>query len=441
MNGLIWTPYTNDLAHRLTLKGENYEGPFQVCCFERRGQNIGVPREYGRHILGLPVPDVYPSFDWGAFPTIQYRDGQERAVDELHKGLVQSRGGITQLRMGFGKTLVASVLGHRLATPMLVVVHKEDLLGQWRDTLKRFFGLDAGLIRGNKQDWSGRAMTVATVQTLYSRESTMGHEFWENFGFVVFDEGHRFPCQMFSTVCGRIPARYRLGMSATFRRRDKLERVWEWHIGQMLYEDLSGALTGDYYQPPQASFGFSDSQFNFKGKMNHSRYVTEISNCSEWNKRIALTVDRLAAVGRKIVVLSDRKDQLLALSTMIQTPSAFYSSSVGGKMSRVKGKRVRVGARTLTSEELELAKESMVILATSSKIGEGSSIDALDTIVFATPKAEVEQCVGRIQRPYPGKKRLLIVDPVIGTRYNLALAKKREAVYLRLGFEKVTKYE
>jgi superfamily II DNA or RNA helicase len=51
-----------------------------------------------------------------------------------------------------------------------------------------------------------------------------------------------------------------------------------------------------------------------------------------------------------------------------------------------------------------------VIFATSQYVSEGLDIPAIDTLVLATPMYDVEQAVGRIQRPLEGKKDPIVVD-------------------------------
>lgn len=69
-------------------------------------------------------------------------------------------------------------------------------------------------------------------------------------------------------------------------------------------------------------------------------------------------------------------------------------------------------------------------------MSEGTDIADLDTLILSTPRSDVEQVVGRIQRPVSGKKSLLIIDPVFGTKHNKRMAEKRKRVYDKLGFKK-----
>jgi superfamily II DNA or RNA helicase len=83
---------------------------------------------------------------------------------------------------------------------------------------------------------------------------------------------------------------------------------------------------------------------------------------------------------------------------------------------------------------LELAKKKQIILATYGMINEGSDIPELDTLIFGTPRTDIEQVVGRIQRKFGDKKPLLVVDPVFSTRINRKMAEKRVEMYEKLGF-------
>ena len=89
----------------------------------------------------------------------------------------------------------------------------------------------------------------------------------------------------------------------------------------------------------------------------------------------------------------------------------------------------------LKEAELEQAKTCDIILATYKMMSEGSDIPELDTLFLATPRADIEQIVGRIQRHHDDKKSLLVVDPVfINQSYCVAMGRKRIPHYKNLGF-------
>lgn len=425
MMGLHWTDFDKSIASRLIVHGEDHNGPVSLVCYRKSGDTIGVPLQWAKRNLDEPIEDsLGESIDIGS-PIVTFRDGQEEAVNEIHKSLLELHGGIVELHTGFGKTLVSLCLAARLGVKTLVICHKEDLLHQWADSCKKFFGIEAGWIQGDRLDYS-KPVVVATVQTLHSRKDSFPKDFFNQFGFTIFDEGHRFSCATFTAVACMIPSRYKLGMSATFRRNDGLDDAWKHFIGDIIYRNKKKAMGGSYYQPITSSYGLTDAKFKMRGsgKLNHSRYITEITKIPERNNRIAATVDSLVKAGRKVLVLSDRVEHLQELQRLIETPSGMYVGSIDGK-------KVQAGI-------LKENAKCRVILGTSGKIAEGSDIPDLDTLVICTPKTDVEQLVGRITREHPNKQEPYIVDPVLDTGYNRALARKRENFYHKLGFKKRT---
>jgi hypothetical protein len=69
-----------------------------------------------------------------------------------------------------------------------------------------------------------------------------------------------------------------------------------------------------------------------------------------------------------------------------------------------------VGGRS--AAELKTAAHKKVILATYSMVSEGTDYPHWDTAVFASPRANVTQSIGRIMRMLDGKKQPVALDLV-----------------------------
>ena len=193
-------------------------------------------------------------------------------------------------------------------------------------------------------------------------------------------------------------------------------------------------LTGEYIQIPWST-NFGDSMFKSylpgsKGKkVSYSKYVTAISKNVAYNKWLVEQIGRAAGVDRTVLVVSDRVDQLLDIRRRLFENSEGTAPTVGMYVGAISGKRVK-------KDQLEAAKTCNIILATFGMMAEGTDIPVLDTLFLATPRADVEQVVGRIQRFKDGKRRLLVIDPVFQTNWNKGMAVKRRRVYEKLGFIK-----
>lgn len=102
--------------------------------------------------------------------TIEPRTYQERALR-----LMQSNGGgVLVAPTGSGKTTIGIEIAARLGQRCLIMVKSKDLAEQWRGAIKKFTGLDCGLIGSGK--WiEGDQFTVGLVQTLVKHEASLDY--------------------------------------------------------------------------------------------------------------------------------------------------------------------------------------------------------------------------------------------------------------------------
>ena len=395
---------------------------------------IGVPREWGlkqrwarkHHVIDETVD---AAMGWPDINIETYWNGQEPSIEAILKSYkAGARGALLDAPCGSGKTLMALAVAARLHTPTLVVVHKEDLAWQWHRTLKQCFpGASVGHCQQNKWNYKDKHLVTATAQTLYSRQKNLPADFISRFGLVIYDEGHRYSAKTFEQVLKMFPAGRRLAVSATWRRNDGLDFIWKWHVGDVTWKTVTDRLTGDYLQIARDT-PMTDRQFMRYGRISHTNIINAIAENSKYNSWISNQAIRATQKGRKVLCVSDRIQQLVDLKDAITQKDE--GVSVGLYVGSVDGKR-------MTKAQLEESKGCDIILATYGMMNEGTDIPALDTLFVCTPRADVEQVVGRIQRKKDGKKKLLVVDPVFQTPYCKALANKRRRIYERLNFKGV----
>ena len=73
------------------------------------------------------------------------------------------------------------------------------------------------------------------LQTLSMKE--LSKDTFDDIGHVIIDECHHISSKVFSQSLLKMCSPEMLGLSATFRRSDRLEKVFNWHVGRMLYMD------------------------------------------------------------------------------------------------------------------------------------------------------------------------------------------------------------
>ena len=392
---------------------------------------IGVPRAWGlaQDWLGHKVIDEtdHKLTNWPDLTIDKFWKGQPESINAITKIFQDGgHGALLEAPCGSGKTLMSLAIASNLNVPALIMVHKEDLAWQWHKTVKNCFrGAKVGHVQRDKWTYRNKHVVTATAQTLYARQRNIPKDFFSNFGMIIFDEGHRYPAETFEKILRMSPCRYRLGISATWRRKDGLECIWHWHVGRVEWRTSSNRLVGEYTQIPWATQLY-DKMFTTRGRLSHANWITAIADNDKYNAWLSSELVRGAKVGRRVLCVSDRISQLQNLHSRIIRKGA--GVTVGLYVGSLNKKR-------LTNSELEAAKQCDIILASYGMMSEGTDIPALDTLFIGTPRVDVEQVVGRIQRHKDGKRGLLIVDPVFNTPYMRALATKRKKIYEKLEFK------
>lgn len=203
-----------------------------------------------------------------------------------------------------------------------------------------------------------------------------------------------------------------------------MEAVWHMHVGDVEHRMLGVQLIGAYMQVPWQT-SLKESMFRRGTWFNRAAAITAISENVPYNDWLASEVIKGVQAGRRVLVCSHRTAQLADIRARILAKNSTVSVGYyAGEVEKVK----------ITPRQLEAAIQCQAILATYAKMSEGTDIPWLDTLYFATPGADVEQVVGRIQRVEENKKSLLVVDPVWNLPFCRKLALSRLKVYQKLGF-------
>jgi hypothetical protein len=305
-----------------------------------------------------------------------------------------------------------------LAKKTLIVCHKDFLLQQWKERIEQFTtGARIGLVKAKVIDVENKDIVLASLQSLSMKN--YDENVFKTFGLFIADEAHHFPAEVFSKALKKVNFKYALGLTATLTRKDGLTKVLKWYIGDVVYkaekrQDELSVEFFEYYDPNPA---YSLEVKGYNNKLNVARMI---NNVCEYRPRVDFIVARLVEVlqrepDRKVIILSERRNHLDMLQKMITIAgyeSAFY---VGG----------------MKQDELKQSEEKQVILATYHIAAEGFDCPGLDTLILASPKSDVIQCVGRIQRtPQHMRKHVpLVLDVVDNFSLFVRQGKKRCAYY------------
>lgn len=166
------------------------------------------------------------------------KPAQEKAItDWLRAGC-----GILEAPPRFGKTVCMVNAATRVGMKTLVIVNQIELAQQFERTLRRNTNIEELEAKSGKKlagicdkldDFRNFGIAITTWQIFLPSNS--GHAWMDElrnaFGMVLVDEAHQSAAQCFSAAVARFNPTYRLGVTATPYRKDRLEKVVEAIIG------------------------------------------------------------------------------------------------------------------------------------------------------------------------------------------------------------------
>ena len=246
---------------------------------------------------------------------VSLRKYQKECVHGMLKGVQ----GIVQMPCGAGKTTTAAVAMLSSGEPSLVLVHTEDILNQWVETITRLTaGTKPRIIQGkrsNVKPLKSGEVAVAMVQTLTRMKKSKGKDSYRQYqlmdlldsvGALVTDEAHHVPAMQWKAIVDRCPARFRWGLTATPNRADGLGFMLTMLMGPKLFEISTDELIDrGYLQRPKiipvdSGWGPSEKHYTYTIKCpycdnqmitSHRRHSMDGSICTLCNEHISHQVD------------------------------------------------------------------------------------------------------------------------------------------------------
>jgi superfamily II DNA or RNA helicase len=247
------------------------------------------------------------------------------------QAMLQSRGGILQLACGKGKTVVALALAAALQIPTLVVVDTTQLVDQWQKAISDFLDVPGGVgMMGDGQfDWH-KPIVIATYHTLARMAATLPEEVRRWFGLIIWDEAHHVAAPTFARSADLFSGR-RFGLTATPTRADGLHVVYNFHIGKVVYKNLTQELKPHiYFRWTGLSLDKNDVLVqNATRDKNGELHLNKIAtHFGKWKTRLELIISEVRMAveqGRKVLVLSKSIDETVNLHAMWTARPELYT--------------------------------------------------------------------------------------------------------------------
>jgi superfamily II DNA or RNA helicase len=372
------------------------------------------------------------------------RDYQQKIIDIVKSKITENYGGLISIPTGRGKTIIAVKLACELQLKTLFIVHKTFFLEQTKEKFEQFSNAKIGILQQKTIDVEDKDVVIGMLQSILSRD--YGDEIMNQFDLVIFDECHHISSKEFSKIFNKIRPVYTIGLSATPKRSDGLEKVFEYFAGPMLYQETTAMkhavhvktvnfdikqdinyveqsknlnqlkekiklnkltldnlddlddlneinkLNKNIIKKLEQYIYNLDSKFkNVKNKSGQVLLPIIVNNLVSIDERNQLIMNEIIELKikepeRKFLILSGRRDHLNVISEMVVKKIPALKDEVGFYIGGMK------------KDDLKTSSEKSLIFATFEMASEGLDILALDTLFMISPKGNTNQSIGRILR-------------------------------------------
>ena len=413
---------------------------------------IQIPRGLRENIIqecekaGISV-DVSDQRETGQPIRVSFK-GDLRMQQELAaEKLLSHSDGVLSAATAFGKTVVCSYLIAERKVNTLILLQSKDLLNQWVDELNHFLEIREeppeyetktgrkkkrnsviGVLHGNKNTLTG-IIDVAMVGSMYSRGKF--NERINYYGMVIMDECHHAASNTSMELLQKINAKYVYGVSATPKRGDSLDRIIYMLLGPLRHrftalERAKEQGIGHYFVPR-----YTRVVDTVESKDNINKAYNLISTSKVRNEMIVDDVITCITRKQTPVILTRFKEHAKFLYDALKGKAdhvfLLYGDNSDKENTEIRGRLKQVPG-----------SESLVLVATGQKIGEGFDFPRLDVLMLAAPvsfEGRLEQYVGRLNRDYVGKEAVYVYDYIDShVRYFDKMYAKRLRTYRKTGF-------
>ena len=382
----------------LAFKHKNLK-PSSFKVYQEGENHISIPKFYGIKKLGKPIDKIEKGVDININIIGLPRENQKIIIKTTIEHITNTGGGLICVGCGVGKTRMGLDIACHFKKKTLIIVHKTFLLNQWIERIKQFTNARIGIIQQNKVEVEDKDIVVGMLQSI--AKDKYDSDIFKDFGLIIFDEAHHAPSEYFSKALPIINCNYTLGLSATPKRADKMEKVLFWYLGDIAYmapPNVNKMVHVRAYNYDVKDKLFKEARAKFSGDINRPKTINNIVSIEKRNKFIIdILKEIMEEPERKILILSDRIEHLDILKQMIDMIDMWTCEYYVGGMKQAK---------------LDQASEADIILGSYGMASEGLDIPTLNTLILATPRREVEQSIGRITRSLNHVVQPLIIDIV-----------------------------
>ena len=361
---------------------------------------------------------------------ITLRDYQREAIDTVFKAWADGmqRPAIV-LPTGAGKTVVFSALVREWrygaqylpdrAPRVIVLAHRDELVDQAIAKLRAVMpGVSIGKVKAQDRETAADVM-VCSVQTLATRSGTALRDVLDReadagkVGLIITDECHHAAAASYRKIYDAFPDALHLGVTATMARGDRvgLGKVWEdvVYSKSILWMISKGHLTD-----------VRTRRVDLKG-LDMSAIP---SSAGDWRPgalgEALMDAEADTAIARAYKEHGGTRQGIVFTPTVETAYAAQEALCKAGVRTAVVSGETKGDDRREIYEDFRLGR--LQAIANCMVLTEGFDAPWAEVAVIARPTQSAPlytQMVGRVLRPWPGKKEALVLDLVGASSHKL----------------------
>ena len=388
-----------------------FDKPRIIDCSEDSSKYLSLPRgclEFvealcREHAIPLTIEDQRTL---GKTITSRFIGSLLHAQEASARALLSRDMALFSAPTAFGKTVLAANMIAARSSNTLVLVHRQQLVDQWRERLSTFLELPTkaiGQIGAGKRRPTN-IIDIATIQSLVRKGVV--DDIVQNYGHIIVDECHHISAFSFEQVLKSCKAKYVLGLTATPKRRDGHHPIILMQCGPIVEppNDPNSQSLIAYRELCVKNTKFSLPLHVDTPSINE--LYEALTHDTARNQLIVQDVIAAASNGAFPLVLTERIEHIEVLKRLLSSCSYPIIVLKGGM--RAKERRTALA---------QLAKDSSprILLATGRYIGEGFDHAPLDSLFLALPiswTGTLQQYAGRLHRHHKDKARVVVYDYV-----------------------------
>jgi hypothetical protein len=342
---------------------------------------------------------------------VELREDQFEFFDKVLK----HKQGILRCPTSFGKTISSLYTALNLGVVTTIVVHTTFLQKQWINELVNIFKYDKKLIGGCGGSFNKPRLgdiNICLYQTL--NKPDVLKIFNKVTGFLIAEECQKVSVNQFSFVVNNFYSYFKIGISASEKRKDGLEFITLDSLGEVIFKPVEKQSTSKILSKIQVIHSkYFDYEYGWD--KSNVELVNRLSLDVERNKLILNRALLYIKRNKQVMIIVERKEQAFLLASILKD-KGFKVGCLVGNVSKDDLEQFKYNKSKLLAKDyddkkaydfikLNAENKKLQCIIGTQKAEVGLSIRTLNHLIISSLATSnisdrLNQIVGRVERTH-----------------------------------------